>query len=139
MFLTNSLRGPELSAGMKLLVITSLLLVIISGCTFPPKPTEPPEKPFASDGCSCWPDWNYYDCCYSHDKDYWWGGTPQERKESDLKLMKCVSEKGHTILPIFMYIGVRISGHGWLPTPFRWGFGRPWPEGYYSEPEKAEK
>ena len=135
MRLLKNIFNFALSAG-KFLVITSLFLVIISGCSFPPKPKEPPEKPFASDGCSCWPDWDYYDCCYNHDKDYWWGGTPQERKESDLRLMKCISEKGHTILPIFMYIGVRINGHGWLPTPFRWGFGRPWPQGYYSEPEK---
>ncbi len=119
------------------LILTCSFLLF--SCSFPVKPTEPPEAPFVSDGCSCWPDWDYYECCYEHDKVYWWGGTAEERKEADLRLIECVAEKEHRVMPYFMYIGVRIGGHGWLPTPFRWGFGRPWPEGYYSNDEIGEE
>jgi hypothetical protein len=34
-----------------------------------------------------------------------------------------------------MYIGVRIGGHAWLPTPWRWGYGWYWPQ---SGPKKAQ-
>ncbi|MDP2644282.1 MAG: hypothetical protein Q8P24_05035 [Desulfobacterales bacterium] len=116
----------------KLPAILLSCILLVSSCAHPPRPAEPPLKPFVSDGCSWWPDWDYSDCCYNHDKDYWRGGTPGERKASDVRLMQCVSGKGHTIMPLIMYTGVRIAGHGWLPTPFRWGFGRSWPQGYYA-------
>jgi hypothetical protein len=76
---------------------------------------------------------DFYDCCYDHDKDYWWGGTPAERKAADKRLQQCVAAKGRPNLSKLIYVGVRIGGHGWLPTPWRWGFGRPWPAGYYQD------
>ena len=87
-----------------------------------------PPKPFRSDGCSCWPDGDWVDCCVRHDLLYWMGGTSEERKQADLEFMKCLEEKGHSVLGGTMYIGVRIGGVWWLPTSFRWGFGWPYPD-----------
>ena len=90
--------------------------------------SEPlPPHTFKSDGCSCWPDGDWVDCCVKHDLIYWMGGTREERKIADLELKKCISEKGYPVIARIMYIGVRIGGVWWLPTPFRWGFGWDYP------------
>ncbi len=87
--------------------------------------TMPPD--FKSDGCTLFPDGNYCDCCVEHDKDYYFGGTRKERWRSDKRLYKCVSSRkgwqNKLIAPI-MLVGVRIGGVSFLPTPFRWGFGK---------------
>ncbi|RMH20074.1 MAG: DUF1353 domain-containing protein [Gammaproteobacteria bacterium] len=108
-------------------VVASLL----SSCSFPPKPQTLPERDFVSDGCSLWPDGDIADCCVRHDYLYWQGGSPAERKRADQSLRRCVTEKGHPLEAWTMYVGVRLGGHGWLPTPFRWGFGYDWPRGYF--------
>lgn len=87
-----------------------------------------PPRTFKSDGCSCWPDGDWLECCVKHDLLYWLGGTREERKDADLELRKCVTEKGHPIVGQVMFLGVRISGVWWLPTPFRWGFGWNYPD-----------
>jgi hypothetical protein len=56
------------------------------------------------------------------------GGTREERKQADLALEKCVSQKGHPYIGKIMYYGVRVGGVYWLPTPFRWGFGWSYPQ-----------
>ena len=91
------------------------------------KPPLPP-KAFVSDGCSCWPDSDWVECCVQHDLIYWKGGTRLERKEADLKLKECVSKKNNRIIGALMYYGVRMGGVWWLPTPFRWGFGWKYPQ-----------
>ena len=81
---------------------------------------------FKSDKCSLFPDCDYGDCCIEHDKTYYFGGTSKERFRADKKLFKCVrAKKGfhHKIIAPLMFIGARIGGAAWLPTPFRWGFG----------------
>jgi len=80
-------------------------------------------KPFKTDGCSMFPDHKWRDCCVTHDKAYWKGGTKEQRKVADKKLYKCVKSKGYKIVAVLMYIGVRIGGVSYLPTPWRWGFG----------------
>ncbi|MDY6854751.1 MAG: FAD-binding oxidoreductase [Thermodesulfobacteriota bacterium] len=124
---------------MKYCLFSFLCALLLVSCTLHPKPVEGPAKPFKSDGCSCWPDWNYYECCYEHDKIYWAGGSPKERRKADIKLMDCVAEKGHEITSVLIYLGVRIGGHGWFPTPFRWGFGHPWPEGYFQDNQNKDE
>lgn len=79
---------------------------------------------FVSDGCSLFPDGDYRNCCVEHDKAYYFGGTKAERKAADKELKACVRAKGHKYLAPMMYLGVRIGGVAWLPTPFRWGFGK---------------
>lgn len=82
---------------------------------------------YKSDGCSLFPDCDFRDCCVEHDKVYYFGGTSKERWRADKKLYKCVrAKKGfhHKIIAPMMWVGVRIGGVSWLPTPFRWGFGK---------------
>ena len=111
-----------------------LLCLLLGGCQLPPAPLQAPATPFQSDGCSCFPDLDYGDCCVAHDRIYWQGGTPEERRAADLALKACIADRGRPLLSHLVYWGVRIGGHGWLPTPWRWGFGRRWPEGYYAPP-----
>lgn len=87
----------------------------------------PPGK-FISDGCSCWPNSEWLDCCVEHDLSYWYGGSAQERRIADARLRQCVKNKGHQVAGFFMYYGVRIGGVYWLPTSYRWGFGWKYPE-----------
>ena len=90
------------------------------------KSTENPPG-FKSDGCTLFPDGNYRDCCVAHDLEYYKGGSLKQRRASDKRLYRCVknkSGKGKTFIASMMYIGVRVGGVSFLPTPFRWGFGR---------------
>jgi hypothetical protein len=86
-----------------------------------------PPNDFRSDGCSCWPDSDWVECCVEHDADYWLGGTSKQRKEADKALERCVAAKGHPVVGWMMYWGVRAGGVYWLPTSFRWGFGWEFP------------
>ena len=82
---------------------------------------------FKSDGCSLFPDGGYRDCCVAHDNAYYFGGSWTKRWQADKKLFKCVAgKKGfqHKIIAPLMWLGVRAGGVSWLPTSFRWGFGR---------------
>ena len=82
---------------------------------------------FISDGCSHFFDGDYRDCCVEHDLDYYKGGSFKERRASDKRLYRCVKRrKGwrNRFRASIMYLGVRAVGVSFLPTPFRWGFGR---------------
>lgn len=85
----------------------------------------PPD--FKTDKCTFFPDGNYCDCCVEHDKDYYFGGSEKERWRSDKRLYKCIKAKrgwqNKVIAPV-MWLGVRVGGVSFLPTPFRWGFGK---------------
>ena len=121
---------------LSFLVITTLLAIapLAQGPTKDdtpdPKKADDPaavELPlgFKTDGCSMFPDGNYRDCCVAHDVDYYKGG--KGRRASDKRLYRCVkSKKGwqNKFIAPLMYIGVRVGGVSFLPTPFRWGFGR---------------
>jgi hypothetical protein len=119
---------------MKRLLIPVLLIAILAGVgpaqTAVPSRAQPvdtrqdPPPDFKGDGCSLFPDGDYGDCCLAHDRDYYRGGTKAERKASDKRLAQCVHAKGHKYISKFMYLGVRIGGMAWFPTPFRWGFGQ---------------
>lgn len=116
-----------------------------------------PDYPFRSDGCTFSPDGVWRQCCDAHDRDYWMGGTREERLASDERLRKCIYEtiidvgwpsnpkswlgrfwykhlsprlsehETASLVSQLYYRGVRIGGVGWLPTQFRWGFGWPYP------------
>lgn len=82
---------------------------------------------FVSDGCTWFPDGNYYDCCVAHDREYFAGGSWKQRWRSDKKLFQCVAAKpkfyNKLIAPI-MWLGVRTFGVPWLNTKASWGFGK---------------
>lgn len=82
---------------------------------------------FKTDGCSMFPDGSYRMCCESHDRAYFSGGSWTARWQADKKLFKCVAAtKGfqHKFIAPVMWLGVRVGGLHFLPTSFRWGFGR---------------
>lgn len=91
----------------------------------PPAASVPAD--YVSDGCSHFPDGDYIECCYNHDKSYFVGGSWTQRWRADKKLYKCVAAKDgfkHKLIAPVMWSGVRIFGAPFLPTPFRWGFGK---------------
>jgi len=111
--------------GMKVVFLTGIV-VSLSGCSFEG------VQPFRSDGCSAWPDGNYLQCCIDHDREYWRGGTSQDRLNADLALQACVREKRGSFMASVMYYGTRMYGVPWLPFSWRWGFGQDFPDGYHA-------
>jgi len=93
-------------------------------------------KPFVSDGCSLFPDGTpdqpelWLKCCVEHDRAYWQGGTRRQRMAADEELRQCVTAVGAPKVAALMKIGVLLGGGPYLPLPFRWGFGWPYPRGY---------
>lgn len=88
-------------------------------------PTVPAD--FKGDGCSNFPDGNYADCCFEHDKAYYVGGSWKMRWRAVKKLYQCVAAKKgfkHKLIAPVIWAGVRVFGVSFLPTSFRWGFGR---------------
>lgn len=117
----------------KLPVMLGLTAVLSIGIFSQTERPMPPD--FKSDGCSLFPDCNYRECCVEHDKDYYFGGTSAERRASDKRLYKCVKAKRNRFTASMMWVGVRLGGVSFLPTPFRWGFGNKYPR---SKPETAK-
>lgn len=64
-------------------------------------------------------------CCDIHDQPYASGGSAKARMIADIALLRCVALSGHPYWAIAMFVAVRIGGVPWLPTPWRWGFERP--------------
>ena len=93
-------------------------------------------KPFETDGCSSSPDgtgpngvsWRH--CCVEHDKDYWVGGTSEQRLASDERLKKCIGDTGYTGYARVAYSFVRAAGGPYQDVSYRWGFGWPYGRGY---------
>jgi hypothetical protein len=85
---------------------------------------------FTTDGCTLWPDATWQSCCVQHDLLYWCGGSDAERRTADAALRRCVAAHGGGALATLVYWGVRLGGHPWLPTFWRWGYSWPWPHGY---------
>lgn len=68
------------------------------------------------------------DCCVTHDRAYYYGGTAEEKRAADEKLMNCVSEKlGNKVtgrlLGKSMEMAVKLGGKPYYPTSYRWGYG----------------
>lgn len=93
--------------------------------------------PFSSDGCSLFPDGSFTDrnqwcdCCQTHDRAYWQGGSAGDREQADALLRDCVLAKTNDPeLAETMYLGARLGGHPAFPTWYRWGYGWPYGRGY---------
>lgn len=93
-------------------------------------------KPFTSDGCSAFPDGTFKDsdkwlnCCITHDKAYWLGGTYEERLKADDDLKACIESVGDKKLAKLMWAGVRVGGSPYWFSSFRWSYGWPYTRGY---------
>lgn len=113
---------------MKLLT-TVIFVAFLSPSLFSQNaPTRNVPADFKSDGCTWFPDGDYRDCCEEHDKAYYFGGSRHERSVADKQLYACVKERHGKMRARMMWLGVRIGGVSFLPTPFRWGFGNKWPK-----------
>lgn len=102
-----------------------------------PRDGATPPHAFTTDGCSggmsaFWQlcvkpftktDIPWRDCCVTHDKEYWEGGTWYDRVQADLNLAKCVDARGYPLWAKLMYWGVRIGGSPFWPFSWRWGYG----------------
>lgn len=117
----------------------TLTLIMASGCAQHSRcddadtvHTGSPRPPRAciADGCSVAPDFNFTSCCNRHDARYWLGGSADERVLADQEFSQCVAAKEHPVLAKLYYLGVRVGGTPYLPTPWRWGFGWRYPRGY---------
>ena len=93
-------------------------------------------KPFVSDGCTCCPDGTFTEPilwrseCVAHDLAYWKGGTRLQRLDADRALRQGIIEKGYPVRATLIYLGTRLGGVPYVPTPWRWGFGWPFPRAY---------
>jgi hypothetical protein len=124
-----------------LLAAIAAVTLAISGCVHQPPLAPPwiqtaamarcaargqpiPARPFRTDGCTGWPDRAWLSCCVEHDLDYWCGGRPQMRWDSDKRLLACLSLRGcGGAAGLTAWAGVRVLGVPWLPTRWRWGWG----------------
>ena len=113
-------------AAFLLICLLSPMLSLSQGATTDLR--QDPPAYYKSDGCTLFSDGNYRECCEAHDRDYYRGGTKAERNAADMRLRQCVRAKGHKYLSTMMYLGVRIGGVAFLPTPYRWGFGQTKPK-----------
>ncbi|MBI3711993.1 MAG: hypothetical protein HY253_03390 [Burkholderiales bacterium] len=87
-------------------------------------------KPFATDGCSLFPDRAYINkkdwctCCVAHDLAYWRGGDAEARLRADEALRDCVLKStSNKALAELMFVGVRAGGGPYFFTPYRWAYG----------------
>ena len=84
--------------------------------------TWQPDDPGISDGCTLFPDGDWFECCQIH-VAYAKGGTAADRQEADRELAECVRAGGRPLVASLMYAGVRFGGAEWLPFGWRWGKG----------------
>lgn len=88
-------------------------------------------EPFATDGCSHWPDtfWgiDYTDCCLGHDIAYWQGGCLELKDKADRELYERIKSKAGVFWGWIMWFGVSQFGIGAIGTRARWGSGHKWP------------
>ena len=116
---------------MKIILFAFLLLgfssTVVLAQDSAPKTDDAAAPVFQSDGCSKFPDYDYTDCCVEHDRAYFSGGSWTKRWRADKKLYKCVAAKKgveHKFIAPVMWAGVRVFAMPFLPTSFRWGFGK---------------
>ena len=64
------------------------------------------------DGCTWVPNFNFRDVCDQHDLDYAAGGTAKDRHRADQALKQGIAQRGHPILAMLYYSGVRLIGAG---------------------------
>lgn len=107
---------------------TLIALLTLAGCAHSTSHSST-LKPFTTDGCSLWAEGTtakpnlWHSCCVAHDRDYWIGGSAEQRKISDEKLRTCVNDVAGKTMADEMYSGVRWGGAPYWLTTYRWGYG----------------
>ena len=123
------------------------LLICMAALHLSPCAAQTTLQPFASDGCSSFPDrspiplgkaMDWCNCCLTHDLAYWRGGTEDERLKADLAFQACIFQNTNDqVLANAMFQGVRLGGGPEIRTSYRWGYG--WPYGRRYRPLDAEE
>ena len=118
-------------------ILLAVTLPVVLGACATATPASVAMTPFASDGCSMFPDRapigtaDWCACCVAHDLAYWRGGSADERARADEEFGRCVrASSGDAVLAETMLAGVRAGGLPYFPTAYRWGYGWPYGRGY---------
>ncbi|MEA3323225.1 MAG: hypothetical protein U9Q12_03300 [Patescibacteria group bacterium] len=89
------------------------------------------QKKFQTDGCTLFVDSSWKQCCMVHDKQYWQGGSVEERHISNTLFRDCIYDTSDKkMLSIVMYGAVRAGGTPYFAVPWRWGYGWEFGRGY---------
>lgn len=120
--------GQELELGEVILLCESLSLFDLRNKILDTSTHIQILNPFVTDGASCCPE-NLNDKVFLaaviHDLRYWFGGTQDDRLLADyefgINIIKLCNLSA--IESQAMFEAVRLGGQGWMPTPWRWGFG----------------
>ena len=113
--------------------VLAVMLLLLSSCA-----SNHGVRPaaFTADGCTGVPDGPRSDsarwtgACILHDYRYWRGGTWKDRLQADRELAANMAKAGNPVAARIYFIGIRLGGTPWLPTPWRWGYAWGWPRGY---------
>jgi hypothetical protein len=84
-------------------------------------------RPFRTDGCTCWWNNGWANCCVEHDMRYCCGGPGELRRATDAELRRCVGGDHSEVVAFLMYLGTRPFAASWVPAHWRWGYGWRWP------------
>ncbi|MFK5921122.1 MAG: hypothetical protein QM496_03020 [Verrucomicrobiota bacterium] len=123
---------PSLFARFSLILPALLLIGTLPACKTTAYQHSSPAIPtttFKSDGCSGVPDGppsdpkRWCSACSEHDLVYWSGGSRRDRLDADLQLKTAIKESGNPLTSEIYFIGTRLGGSPYFPTPWRWGFG----------------
>ena len=84
-----------------------------------------PPQAFTTDGCSASPDSHWQGCCLQHDVEYWCGAG--DRRAVDQAFRSCMLTRTNKLYANVAWLGVRLGGGRFMPFPWRFGYGSPWP------------
>ena len=96
------------------------------------------DKPFISDHCSAVAEYDHAECCVIHDWAYWRGGSRRDRKRADKAFYDCMRATATRRLAWQRWMGVRVFGVGFLPLPWRWGYGWRYPRTKPQSPDNSQ-
>lgn len=136
MIFLSRLGEATLGLGSPAVAATTLAIAVMSLVSCASSPNAAPPHPFTSDGCSSSPNGppddpeKWRDFCRVHDYRYWRGGKLSERLEADRELATSMEAAGNPFMGRVYFVGVRLGGSPWWPTPWRWGYGWNYPYGY---------
>ncbi len=89
------------------------------------------QDAFTTDGCTLFMDGSWKQCCFEHDRQYWQGGSAEERLMADVRFRKCIYEINDSgALSFVVYGAVRVGGSPFIAVPWRWGYGWDFGRGY---------
>ena len=125
---------------MKKLKLLSLLLfccLLPISCAWPNLSGEDNDlldpvlelKPFFTDGCTMFVDgprdqpklWR--NCCVEHDLRFWFGGSSEDREETDLRLKACVEKVAGAYWANLIYYGVKTGQLSSIKSKTHWNWG----------------